>query len=188
MWLICKWGIYLVWGTTTIYRFLAVTRFDCMMIGAIGAILFYTQSGWFNRFLSNRIIGAACLLVLFFSQTWVGFVPTPVRTLVIALLALVCIMSQLHTPIINLENRLCDLVGKISYGIYVIHPLLIFGISSLYRNADIQLQETLAAILIYYMITVVTILVAWLSYHFFESPFLRLKNRFAIVHSQNSMN
>lgn len=33
-----------------------------------------------------------------------------------------------------------------------------------------------------------TILIAWLSYRYFESPFLRLKNRFAVVYSQNSMN
>ena len=188
VWLICKWGIYLVWGATTAYIFFAVTRFDCMMIGAIGAILYFTRSGWFNRLIGNRIIGIACLLVLFFSQTWAGFVPAPIRTQVIALLALVCIMSQLHTPIINLENRLCDFVGKISYGIYVIHPLLIFGLSFLYRNSGILLQETFAAILIYCLITAATILVAWLSYRFFESPFLRLKNRFAVVHSQNSMN
>ena len=45
-WLMCKWGIYLGWGTTTAYRFFAVTRFDCMMIGAIGAILYFTKNKW----------------------------------------------------------------------------------------------------------------------------------------------
>jgi peptidoglycan/LPS O-acetylase OafA/YrhL len=81
----------------------------------------------------------------------------------------------------------CDFVGKISYGIYVIHPLLIFGLSALYRGAGIQLPTTAATILIYCIITAATILVAWLSYRFFESPFLRLKNSFAIIQSQNSM-
>ena len=114
-------------------------------------------------------------------------IAAPIRPQLIAILSLVCIASQLENPIINLENRVCDFVGKISYGIYVIHPLLIFGLSALYRNAGIQLPEAAATILIYVIITAATVFVAWLSYKFFESPFLRLKNRFAIVQSQNSM-
>ena len=187
VWLLCKWGIYLIWGATTAYRFFAVTRFDCMMLGAVGAILYFTQSGWFNRLLGNRTLGAICLLALFFSQPWADIIPAPVRTQAIALLALVCVMSQLHNPVINLENKVCDCVGKISYGIYVIHPLLIFLLSGLYRSTEINLPNGIATALIYVIVTLVTILLAWLSYRFFESPFLRLKSRFTIVHSQNSM-
>lgn len=186
-WLMCKWGIYLGWGTTTAYRFFAVTRFDCMMIGAIGAILYFTKAKWFIQLMSNRLIGLTCLLLLFFSQPWAGFIPAPVRPQAIALLSLVCIMNQFYHPIINLENRLCDFVGKISYGIYIIHPLLIFLLSGLFRSWNIPLINGLAVVFIYILITLTTILIAWLSYHFYESPFLRLKNRFAIIHSQNTM-
>lgn len=187
VWLLCKWGIYLVWGATTAYRFFAVTRFDCMMLGAIGAILYHTRNKWFNRWFGNKVVGIICLIVLLFSQPWADFVPAPIRTQVIALLSLVCIMSQLHTPVINLESRGFDFVGKISYGIYVIHPLLIFLLSGLYRNIGFNLPNGIATAFIYVTITLATILLAWLSYRFFESPFLQLKNRFAIVHSQNSM-
>ena len=186
-WLACKWSIYLVYGTNTAYRIFAVTRFDCMMIGAIGAILYFMRNKMFSHVLMNRTLGLACLLLLLVSQLWVGFVPAPVRPQVIALLSIVCIASQLDNPIINLENHICDFMGKISYGIYVIHPLLIFGLSSLYRNINVQLPDLVATVLIYCMITAATILVAWLSYKFFESPFLRQKNRFAIILSQNSM-
>lgn len=187
IWLICKWGIYFTWGTTTAYRFFAVTRFDCMMIGAIGAILYFTKNKTFNRLLGNRFIGIICLILLFFSQIWADFIPAPARPQVLAIFSLVCIMSQLHNPIINLENRICDFVGKISYGIYVIHPLLIFLLSSLYYNNRFNLPYSVEVGLIYIVVTTATILTAWLSYRFFETPFLRLKNRFAIVHSQNSM-
>ena len=187
VWLACKWGIYLACGTNMTYRFFAVTRFDCMMIGAIGAILYFMKSKLFARIFMNRALGLVCLILLLLSQLWTYIIPAPVRPQLIAALSIVCISSQLGNPIINLENRVCDFVGKISYGIYVIHPLLIFGLSALYRNASIQLPETIATILIYCIVTVVIILVAWLSYKFFESPFLRIKNRFAIIHSQNSM-
>lgn len=186
-WLTCKWGIYLALGTNTAYRFFAVTRFDCMMIGAIGAILYFMKSKLFTHILMNRTLGLVCLLILLLSQPWFGVIPAPVRPQFIAVLSLVCIASQLDNPIINLENRVCDFIGKISYGIYVIHPLLIFGLSAIYRSTGLQLPATAATVLIYCIITAATILIAWLSYKFFESPFLKLKNKFAIVHSRNSM-
>lgn len=187
VWLICKWGIYLIKGNTIAYRFFAVTRFDCMMLGAVGAILYFVKNELFLRVFQNRILGLACLLFLLFSQPWAVFIPAPIRPQVFAALSLVCIVSQLEHPVVNLENRVCDFVGKISYGIYVIHPLLIYMLSKLYRSATIQLPRGLSVVLIYFTVTIVTILIAWVSYRFFESPFLRLKNKFAIIHSRNSM-
>lgn len=186
-WIACKWGIYLSCGTNTAYRIFAVTRFDCMMIGAIGAILYFMKSRLFTKILMNRALGIVCFLLLLFSQPWINIIPAPVRPQLIAVLSIVCIASQLDNPIINLENKVCDFVGKISYGIYVIHPLLIFGLSALYRGTGLQPPEAISIILIYIIITATTIFVAWLSYKFFESPFLRMKNKFAIIHSQNSM-
>lgn len=187
IWLTCKWGIYMVYGTTVTYRFFAVTRFDCMMLGAIGAILYFKQNWLFLRVFQNRFLGLVCFLLLLFSQPWASFIPAPIRPQVLAVLALVCIVSQLEHPVVNLENRVCDFVGKISYGIYVIHPLLIYLLSLLYRNTNIQLPRGLSIILIYCVVTAITIFIAWISYRFFESPFLRLKNKFAIIHSRNSM-
>ena len=187
-WLICKWGTYLIAGTGTVYRFFAVTRFDCMMLGAIGAILYYTNNKPFNKVLGHRIGGVVSLVLLFFSATWIALFPAPVRPQVIAMLSLVCIVSQLHSPIVNLENKMCDFVGKISYRIYVIHPLLIFLISALYRHCVIQLPHGIDITIIYMTITVATIFTAWVSYRLLERPFLKMKNRYAIVHSQNSMN
>ena len=187
VWLTCKWGIYLISGTTVAYRFFAVTRFDCMMLGAVGAILYFTNNDLFSRVFQNRIFGLVCFLLLLFSQPWAGFVPAPIRPQVLAVLSLVCIMGQLKQPIVNLENRACDFVGKISYGIYVIHPLLIYLLSTLYRNVNLPLPRSLSIVLIYGIVTTFTVFIAWISYRFFEGPFLKMKNRFAIVKSRNSM-
>lgn len=188
LWLLCKWGCYLVWGTTIAYRFFAVTRFDCMMIGAMGAILYFNRNSAFMKTIGNRWVGLVCLLVLAFSALWANHVPAPMRAQVIALLSLVAIMSQLTAkPVISLENKLCDTVGKVSYGIYVIHPLMIFVLSSLYLKFGVQMPSVWATIIIYCALTVIVCIVAYLSYHYFESPFLKMKDRFAVVHSQNSM-
>ena len=187
IWLTCKWGIYLVYGTTTAYRFFAVTRFDCMMLGAMGAVLYFEGNRWCLRVVRNRFLGLVCFLLLLVSQLWAQYVPAPLRPQIIAVLAFVCILNQMEHPVINLENKICDFVGKISYGIYVIHPLLVIILSGWYREANIQLPRTVSVILIYSLVTAVTIVVAWLSYRFYETPFLKLKNKFAVVQSSNTM-
>ena len=186
-WLACKWGLYLWKGTCTAYRFFAATRFDCMMLGAIGAVLYHRRNPILRRIAANRPLGLLCLLALAFSQPWANFVPAPVRPQMLALLSLICIVNQLERPIINLENHPCDFVGKISYGIYIVHPLLIYLLSNFYRNIAPPMPEALAIALIYSLVTATTLLVAWLSYRFYETPFLRLKNRFAVVQSQSSI-
>ncbi|MBO4402761.1 MAG: acyltransferase [Bacteroidales bacterium] len=183
LWLLCKWG------TTIAYRFFAVTRFDCMMIGAMGAMLYFSKNSFFLKVFGNRWVGFVSLLAITFSIPWANCIPAPVRPQVIALLSLGAIMSQLAVhPVVNLENRLCDFVGRISYGIYVIHPLVIILLSSFYRNHAPQMPHLLSATAVYLIVTVFTIFVAAMSYRWFEQPFLRMKNRFAIVQSQNSMN
>ena len=54
----------------------------------------------------------------------------------IAIISVVLITGQVTRKnyIINLENKACDFIGKISYGMYVIHPLLIFFMKKYLEN------------------------------------------------------
>lgn len=188
IWLVCKWGVYVACGPNTLYRFFAATRFDCMMIGALGAILYFKGNTLFMKTVGNRWVGLICLTALAFSTPWMGCVPAPVRPQVLALLSLAAIMSQLiDNPVVSLENRVCDTVGKISYGIYVIHPLMIFLLSGLWRNAGLQISSFWDGVIIYIGMTLSVCAIAWLSYRYFERPFLKMKDRFTIVRSQSSM-
>ncbi|HWA08479.1 MAG TPA: acyltransferase [Opitutaceae bacterium] len=64
-------------------------------------------------------------------------------------------------------------LGRISYGLYVFHTL---ALAITHRLPGPPLLALGAAFSL-------TILLAALSFHFFESPFLRLKRRFAVVQS-----
>lgn len=188
VWLVCKYGTYLIFGKCLAYRFFAVTRFDCMMIGAMGAMLYDGKNTLFLKLTGNRVVGLICLLLLMFSRPWAGFLSAPVRSQCIALLSLMAVMSQLtQKPLLNLENKWCDSIGKISYGIYVIHPLLIFLLSKCYLHWEIRMGSIVDTIVVYGLVTLVTYLLAFLSYRFFETPFLKLKDRYAIVRSRNSI-
>ena len=189
VWMACKWGSYIVFGKNHLYRFFSVTRFDCMMVGAIGAILYYRGNAVFIRVSTNKWVTTIAWILLLASDYYAFLIPAPLRIEFLAIVSLAVIMSQLADRpfIINLENRFFDFVGKISYGIYVIHPIIIFVFSKWYSTLNINLPNAIQYVLIYSSITLITIGLAWISYTFYEKPFLKLKSRFAIIQSKNSI-
>jgi peptidoglycan/LPS O-acetylase OafA/YrhL len=72
--------------------------------------------------------------------------------------------------------------GKISYGIYTLHFIVIIVLDNLSRMA--HLTERGQTALVYWLTPPLAVAVAALSYRFFETPFLRLKSRFEVVHSR----
>jgi peptidoglycan/LPS O-acetylase OafA/YrhL len=70
-------------------------------------------------------------------------------------------------------------LGKISYGLYALHFTGLFIVLSLLhpaRGFNLLLGKVLGLVM--------TIVLASVSYRWFESPFLRLKSRFATVPSR----
>lgn len=86
--------------------------------------------------------------------------------------------------VIRLENRAFEFLGTISYGIYMLHMIAVYATSALFR-ATRPAQGTawwhghlLLYLAAYYGLALgLTILLAHLSYRWFERPFLRLKDR-----------
>lgn len=175
-------------GNTSLeYRFITVTRFHCMMVGAMGAILFHNEHKQFINLSTNTVVQLVSWLLFFMVGFNILSIPAVIGQELIAFASLCMIMGQIivNRRIINLENIFFDFIGQISYGIYVIHPLIIFLLSKVYR--DINIAPALKYGLVYSSVTISTVMVAWLSYTYFEKPFLKFKSRFAVVKSSNSM-
>ncbi len=183
-WFVAKLAAYIFLGKGLTYRILGVTQFDCMMLGAMGAIMYYRKTEWFCKLCSNRFVAIVSWGLFFTSGLYADFIPSPVRNEFIAFISLLVIMAGLlRKPI--LENRVMNYLGQISYGIYVIHPLLLYVLTRLIRPTD-YLSNDVASVVIFITMTILTIVLACLSYKFFEMPFLRLKSKFSVVQSTNS--
>lgn len=189
VWICIKLGCYIFIGKGLAYRIFAVTQFDCMMLGAAGAIMYYRGTEWFRQLCSNRYVAIAAWVLFFTSGLWAKYIPSPVTNEVIAFVSLLVIMAGLvRKPL--LENRVMNYLGKISYGIYVIHPILLYVGTRLLNNVitgseALQKQGGVCFALIFVCITSLTIGLASLSYKYFEMPFLRMKDKFSVVKSTN---
>ena len=185
---VCWFGLklfaYIVFGKGLFYRVLAVTEFDCMMIGAMGAIMYYRKKEWFCKLCGHPIVAVLAWILFFTSGLYANYIPSPVRNEYIALISLFVIMAGLlRKPL--LENKVMNYLGQISYGIYVIHPLLLYVLTRLIQPT-LFMPSKVASVVIFVAMTALTIGLASLSYKYFEMPFLRMKNKFSVVQSTNS--
>jgi peptidoglycan/LPS O-acetylase OafA/YrhL len=77
-----------------------------------------------------------------------------------------------------LEWKVINYLGKISYGIYMYHFLVLIPVLIFVSN--IKLDNN---IIIYSLILSITIAISSLSYHYFETFFLKIKAKFAFIKS-----
>jgi peptidoglycan/LPS O-acetylase OafA/YrhL len=96
-----------------------------------------------------------------------------VDTLSLALLVLALDPGSIVYKALN--KRSLRWLGRISYGAYVFHYIYI-GANAWFIN-HLHLKHKLFPMLLFPL--VITILLAWFSFRYFETPFIRLKSRFA---------
>jgi peptidoglycan/LPS O-acetylase OafA/YrhL len=82
---------------------------------------------------------------------------------------------------VSVAPRWLRYLGKISYGLYVFHMLGLYLAVRLRGGYAKNLHEF---VIYWWLGLALTLIMAVLSYRFFESPFLRLKERFTFVESR----
>lgn len=166
--------------------FSIVNRFDCMMVGGLGAMLFYEKNTVFLKLFDNKLIQLLSWILVMLMAFNVKFINAIVDTTIVTVISLVLIVGQINVKnrVINLDLPFFNFIGKISYGIYVYHILIIFIFSIFFKNIDIQ--ENYKLFLVYSSVVSGSIIVAYISYEYFEKYFIKLKNNFAVVKSSTS--
>lgn len=179
------WVLFKKTGNVVPLNIIHFTRFHCMAIGACGAILYSNQHKNFLKLsfaLPTQLIVWGVIILCAINKFQVADL---INNEIIAVLAVFLIVNVTGNPktIIKLDNWYMDYLGKISFGIYVYHPLIIILTAKWLGSAIKTLNTNLQYAAIYFLVTTFTILIAGISYTYLEKPFLRLKDKFSRVHS-----
>ncbi len=168
-----------------LYFFLDSSRFQCMLIGAIAAILYHQKNKIFINFSTHilvQLFSWSILILMFLNKYRFSYFFSHELITIITCFIIIAQIEQ-KNRIFILENKLFDALGKISYGIYVIHPLVAVLLS---KFLYFENNSTQNYIIVYSMCMLSTIILSYLSYHYFEKQFLKLKTKYTTVQSMAS--
>jgi peptidoglycan/LPS O-acetylase OafA/YrhL len=177
-----------------IQRLIKMLRFEAMAIGGLGAYLIYNYSSILTHFLFSRL--SQFLLIIFVLLRIFAFKLLVAQSMVFNFLFTTPVISQLvimiifawliinislnPKSIVRLDNKILNFLGNISYGIYMYHMLVIFGIVVFFKQYLLIMNSFPSSIIFYLLLTTLVIIVSYLSKRFFEDYFLSFKKRFRI--------
>ena len=150
-----------------------------MAVGGLGAaILFYKKQELIEFLMKPSVLLSSILLLTISSSTGLHFT---LKTYIDAVFFTIILVHVVKRPILHkpLESSAFIHLGNISYGIYMWHTLVIYMIMGL-LNAVGPENSIFFNLILYIGSVVVTIGIAHLSYQYFETPFLKMKERFSI--------
>jgi peptidoglycan/LPS O-acetylase OafA/YrhL len=167
------------------FDFLASQKFYAMATGALFSLVLYRYPDRYRKSIfAGRLSQWLVLLVIL----WFYFCGFPgvnefaldvVMCLLYGLLILNC--SLLPAPVVNLEKRGLVYLGTISYGLYSCHMLVDYFLRFFILKFHIEKKVGFNVLMPLYHILLLggAIVVASLSYKYYESYFLRLKEKYA---------
>jgi peptidoglycan/LPS O-acetylase OafA/YrhL len=177
------------WTTIQVIRRL---KFEAMAVGGLGAYLvFHRKTPISNSLLFSipvQIIFIGIIFIrlfafqylkehsLVFEQLFTQYYLPDL--LIFIIFAWLIVNVSINTKsLFTLHSKALHLLGDISYGIYMYHVLIIFGVVLIAKNILNSMDNIASTLIFYTVVTSGVIGLAYLSKRFFEDPFLRLKPR-----------
>lgn len=163
---------------TTILKFWVHFNIDSIAIGSIFALLLFKRHKILNYILNINFfyIVATITVVLLFAAVRIPFFHYPFYSI---LFGVIIINLAENKKLKNLlEGKIISYLGKISYGIYMYHFMVLIPVLLLVSKLNVDNN-----IIIYGLITSITIAISSFSYHYFESFFLKKKTKYSFIES-----
>lgn len=115
-------------GSETLYTFISLTRIDCMAIGGLGA--WWANSKRTAEHLVFSSVTQSILWVVFFFGCLgkLSLVPDLIEQELYSVVFIMIILnvSLNSKPLLSLESPVLDWVGRISYGVYLWHRIILY--------------------------------------------------------------
>ena len=153
-----------------------------MAIGGIYAILLF-QKNKYLKIIQNNIVFYSTIVFLIFLILNGVYIPKIHNEFYSFLFGIIILnFASNNKIIISIENNVFKYLGKISYGLYMYHPIGI--VLSIFISDQIGFKSNW---IIYPLCFIFTIIMAGLSYKYFETFFLKLKIKFTSIVSGNKI-
>jgi peptidoglycan/LPS O-acetylase OafA/YrhL len=168
-----SWAVHLPLRTQLNWM-VSTLRFDSMAIGGIFAVALH-RNYKILKVILNPVFFYAALIGLIYVMGIGGFLNTHLYVYQL-LFAIVILNFAAGKTFLSLENPVLSYLGKISYGLYMLHPIAIIlgillmrqlGITNYYAGLIVSIGMTIA--------------LASFSYQYMEKRFLKLKGRFSTI-------
>jgi peptidoglycan/LPS O-acetylase OafA/YrhL len=164
-------------------QFVAMSKFECMSIGGLGAYFLHIN----HKILSLLYKPITLFFSIVTSILLIYLTPEKIQDgihLVYSILFLqIILFVAKNSKYTYFDNKLFNYLGKISYGLYMYHfmiiPLCIYVYVN-YFNCASAITEN---IIIYSSVISTTIIISGVSYNFFEQKFIKLKSNYFTVKS-----
>ena len=173
--------------------FLLLTRCDGLALGALLASLTSDADRFRSRVATHRLAYLLLGLAALYGPAWAAWFPagegprwnllvdslskTRVITTYFALIGLTfCVSGEPRLGV--LRSRALCYVGRISYSLYLFHPLVFASMPRLYQRFVVNRMGIHSTLLMNVMLMGLCFLIADLCRRYVEEPFLALKGRF----------
>lgn len=152
--------------------FFKMPSIDCMAIGAWFGYLLFKKSE-ILKLMYHKYLQIVVYITLFILTLYGVFVPF-LNTQVYAILFGIIILNLSSNPnsVLNLENKITNFLGKISYGIYMYHAIVIVFVLksfSLYNIHNLFLENLFSIS--------ITVVISSLSYKYIEVKIIKLNTK-----------
>ncbi|SDJ93542.1 acyltransferase family protein [Flavobacterium noncentrifugens] len=164
-------------GGTLLKAFWLGFNIDCMAIGGLFAVLLFQKHRLLNFFINKYLFYFSCIFIIVMLANGVE-IPHIHYEFYALFFGIIILNFAANDQIkISFENRVFNYLGNISYGLYMYHPIAI-------TLAIVTVKHFGSSLWMIYPLTVLlTILIAGLSYKYYETYFLKFKNKFTDIAS-----
>lgn len=162
-----------------IKQYIATFRVGSMAIGGIAAYIAYFKPARVLKVIFSPALqwGLYIVLILFLLKGVT--VPYVQNEFYSALFALAIInLACNKRSVVSLKNSVFEYFGKISFGLYMYHPVAIILSLKIAKQTLVNDSGLLFNIILYISAIIITIVMAGLSYKYIEAYFLKFKDRF----------
>lgn len=180
-----SWIRYVDFANTA-WRFLQIEQ---MAVGAVGAYFLFKGMRHVMKLVYHPIVMWGAFLAIVGSlMVHVSFLGFSILEAIAYTIAILNISTNPLCPV-KLNASWLQKMGDISYGIYMYHTICLAIVIRLLMGINMHNTSWVGFnVLMYTVPGVLTLLVSWLSYRYFELWFINLKKRFMVVKSATLKN